>query len=67
LQLVAEPSRTAELGRKAFSHFAQHWREDVAIDAYFDIIREIAERRGLEDLIDKIDDAPSRFSAQSPA
>jgi len=65
--LVNDPGQAAALGRKAFSHFAKYWREDVAIDAYFDIIREIAERRGLEDLIDKINDAPSRFSAQEPA
>ncbi len=65
--MVNDPGYVAELGRKAFSHFAKHWREDVAIDAYFEIIRDIAEQKGLHDLITKIDDAPSRFSAQVPS
>ena len=60
-RLVREPDFAAELGRLGFAFFAENWREDVAIDAYFDLIREVAERRGFEDLIAKIDDAPSRF------
>ncbi len=62
LHLLANDQKyTSELGRKAFSHFAKHWREDVAIDAYFEIIRNIAEEKGLTDLMTKIDDVPSRF------
>ena len=63
--LLDDQGYTAELGRKAFTHFAQNWREDVAVDAYFEIIRDIADRRGLEDLVDKLDDAPSRFNVSS--
>jgi len=59
--LANDQKYAADLGRKAFSHFAQHWREDVAIDAYFEIIRNIAQDKGLTDLITKIDDVPSRF------
>lgn len=65
--LATDVAYCAELGRKAFSYFAQHWREDVAIDTYFGIIRDIAEEKGLSDLITKIDDMPSRFTEQGPA
>ena len=64
-ELVRDPDQVSEMARMAFSYFARHWKEDVVIDAYFEIIRQVAEKRGFEDLIRKIDDAPTRFSVEA--
>lgn len=66
-EIAKQGENIAEMGRSAFSYFAANWREDVAVDSYFATIREIAEERGLEDLIAKIDDVPSRFESSGPA
>jgi len=64
-ELVHDPDQVSEMARMAFSYFARHWKEDVVVDAYFEIIRQVAEKRGFEDLIRKIDDAPTRFSVEA--
>ncbi len=46
-RLLGNPSEAAELGCKASLGFSQHWSEDVAMAAYFDVIRKAAETRGM--------------------
>lgn len=57
--LLNDPGYAAELGRRAFSGFARFWREDVAIEAYFDVIRRVAEEREMADLLTKLDEKPA--------
>lgn len=66
-RLCGESSEASEMGRKGFAYFAANWREDVSVDAYFDVIRDVAQKKGLTDLISKIDEAPSRFEGKVPS
>lgn len=61
-RLAHDPSHARELGRKAFSGHARHWREDVAIEAYFDVIRDVAIRRGLPGLLGKLEPEMARHA-----
>jgi len=65
LHRIAKDQEHAEtLGRQAFAAFAKYWREDVAMAAYFEVIRDAAERRGMFDLVAKLT-PPRIVSAQS--
>lgn len=57
-RLLANPSEAAELGCKASLGFSQHWSEDVAMAAYFDVIRKAAEARGMRDVLAKLSPDP---------
>jgi len=59
-RLAHDPRHAADLGRKAFSGHARLWREDVAIDMYFDVIRDVALRRGLTGLLSKLEPETAR-------
>ena len=61
-RLAHDPRHAAELGRRAFSGHARHWREDVSIDAYFDVIRDVAIRRGLTGLLSKLEPEVARHA-----
>jgi len=58
-RLVNDPDHAAELGRRGFSGFARNWREDVAVEAYFDVIRRVAEEREMADLLQKMSEKPA--------
>lgn len=49
-RLLVEPRLRDELGAAGARAFAERWSERVVLDRYFELIREVAERRGLTDL-----------------
>lgn len=63
-RVARDPKHAEILGRHAFAGFAKHWREDVAMAAYFEVIRDAAERRGMFDLVAKLT-PPRVVSGQS--
>ena len=54
-RMAHDPAHARELGRRAFSGHARFWREDVAINAYFDEIRDVAIRRSYSGILDKFE------------
>ena len=62
-RFVLDENYSADLGRKAFAGYARQWREDVAMERYFDVIREVAQRRGLSDLMEKLESPAERIVA----
>ena len=61
-RLAHDPAHAQELGRRAFSGHARLWREDVALNAYFDLIRDVAERRSLTGLLAKLEPEEARHA-----
>ena len=53
IALSSDSSRRDEMGRAAAAAFKRSWREDVAMERYFAIIREVAERRGLDSVLER--------------
>ncbi|MES2179272.1 MAG: glycosyltransferase family 4 protein [Gemmatimonadota bacterium] len=53
--LASDLEQRNRLGKAAEVAFHTHWREPVVMDQYFDIIRRIAERRGLRDVLERLD------------
>lgn len=51
-----------DMGRQAFAGYAKRWREDVAMERYFDVIREVAQRRGLSELMEKLESPSERIA-----
>ena len=62
-RFLMDDGYASDLGRKAFAGFARRWREDVSMERYFDVIREVAQRRGLSQLIEKLDSPADRVAA----
>jgi len=53
IELSTDSKRRDEMGRSAAAAFERNWREDVAMECYFDLIREVATRRGLPSVIER--------------
>ena len=53
LELSTDSSRRNEMGRAAAAAFDRNWSEDVAMESYFAVIREVAKRRGLHSVIER--------------
>jgi glycosyltransferase involved in cell wall biosynthesis len=49
-RLLVEPALRDELGRSGARAFAERWSENVVLDRYFAVIREVADRRGLAEI-----------------
>lgn len=61
-RLAHDPAHAQELGRRAFSGHARVWREGVALNTYFDVIRDAAVRRGLNGLLAKLEPEEARHA-----
>lgn len=61
-RFALDGNHAAEFGRRAFAGYAKHWREDVAMERYFDVIRQVAQRRGLPDLMEKLESPADRIT-----
>jgi hypothetical protein len=48
--LLTEPGLRDDLGGAGARAFQERWSESVALARYFDLIREVAERRGLREI-----------------
>ena len=57
IRYAEEPALRGETRRKAASAFQEKWSEDVAMAAYFDVIRQAARKRGNWQLADRLDAA----------
>ncbi len=53
-RLANDPAEAAVMGAKGLKAFQDTWSEDVALARYFEVIREIAERRGMKELVTKL-------------
>ena len=53
IELSTDSSRRNEMGRAAAAAFDRNWSEDVAMESYFAVIREVAKRRGLHSVIER--------------
>lgn len=66
LELSTNCARREEMGRAAAHAFDRNWHEDVAMERYFAVIREVAERRGLRSVLERTEPvgvAPSALGA----
>ena len=63
-ELSTSSSRRDEMGRAAAAAFNRNWCEDVAMERYFGVIREVAERRGLHSVIERAE--PTRHAPATP-
>ena len=66
-RLANDPAHAAELGRKGFVGYARNWREDASLASYFKVIEDIAQKRGMTDLLAKLDPGKSDRETGSPA
>ena len=66
-RMANDPAHAAELGRKGFTGYARNWREDVALSAYFRVIEEAAAKRGMTDLLAKLNGGKSDRDQAAPA
>jgi glycosyltransferase involved in cell wall biosynthesis len=53
-RLANDPAEAKAMGASGLKAFEQTWSEDVALRRYFDLIREIAERKGMTSLVEKL-------------
>ena len=53
-RLGHNPADAAEMGALGLKAFQETWSEDVALARYFDIIRDVAERKGMVELAAKL-------------
>ena len=60
LALSTDASRRAAMGRAAAAAFAHNWSEDVAMERYFGVIREVAKRRGIDSVLKRTE--PGRYT-----
>jgi hypothetical protein len=58
IELSTNSSRRDEMGRTAAAAFERHWSEAVAMERYFAVIREVAERRGLHSVVERTGPRP---------
>ena len=61
--LSTDCTRRDQMGRAAATAFVRNWCEDVAMERYFDVIREVAKRRGIHSVLERTEAArptPSR-------
>jgi glycosyltransferase involved in cell wall biosynthesis len=65
--LSADPSRRDAMGRAAAAAFDRNWREEVAMERYFAVIREVAQRRGLHSVINRTQPGPYTPAARGAA
>ncbi len=57
-RIQAEPGLRDELGRRGRAAVAGHWSEAAALERYLSIVRQVAERRGVERVVDALVTAP---------
>jgi glycosyltransferase involved in cell wall biosynthesis len=53
IQLSSDAARREQMGRAAAAAFVRNWHEDVAMERYFAVIREVARRRGIQSVIER--------------
>jgi glycosyltransferase involved in cell wall biosynthesis len=56
-RLQADAALRAELGRRGYQAYLDHWSERAVIPKYLDVVRRAAERKGRSDVLAKLDAA----------
>lgn len=53
-RLVADPGRRDRLGRAGYDGFVRHWSESAVIPRYLEVVRRVAETKGLRRVVESL-------------